>query len=160
MKTINNNIETFKLFASRFTYDPETGKFTNNSTGFSDYKPDTHGYIGLGSSNKGTRIDIQCHRLAWFIYYGEMPPSVVDHINGNRADNRISNLQLLSTRANVAKGYKANEGTSSQYTGVSWHKASNKWRAEIRINGKSKHLGIFNNQFLAACAYANAYANL
>ena len=74
----------------------------------------------------------------------------VDHIDENKLNNRIDNLQLLSNRENSSKGrfkYKK----SSQYTGV--YKLKNGWCAEIQINGKRNYLGYFQNEYDAHLAY-------
>lgn len=158
MRTIKNNLEVYKLFAERYTYDPSTGTFTHKVTGNSDRKPDSQGYISLCIYKKGM---IKGHRLAWFISYGEMPPTTVDHINEDKADNRLCNLQLLSQRQNTIKAIKAKGGTTSQYAGVCWKKDRNKWAASIfHPSGKLKHLGYFKNEFVAANAYANALNSL
>lgn len=77
---------------------------------------------------------------------------VVDHINDNKLDNRVENLQIVTTRFNA---YKTQGKYSSKYKGVSWDKKLNKWRAMISINGKLKHLGYFNCELLAYQAYEN-----
>lgn len=156
MKTIKNNIEVYKALASRFTVDPETGIFTNIRTGNSRRNPHKDGGLFIETHVNGKRVRLKAHRLAWFIYYGEMPPTLVDHINEDRADNRKCNLQLLSHRDNLVKSLRKKGGTSSQWTGVTWDKQASKWRAKVTIDGKSKYLGLFHNQFLAACAYQNA----
>jgi hypothetical protein len=162
MKTIKNNLEIYKLFASRYLYDPETGVFKNIRTGKSDYKPKPSGYIRLATTSKDKYFNLFGHRLAWFIHYGEMPPMVVDHINEDKTDNRISNLQLLSNRENLAKAIEAKGGTPSPCVGVTWSKASKKWRAKIKLpsNNKDKHLGYFDNEFVAANVAANALRSL
>lgn len=93
------------------------------------------------------------HQLVAMGFLGHIPcghESVVDHINNNSKDNRVENLQVITHRENVSKDIK---GCYSIYTGVSWHKNKNKWIAGIRINGKSKHLGYFENEYDAHLKY-------
>ena len=78
---------------------------------------------------------------------------VVDHINDNKLDNRVENLQILTQRKNA---FKTQGNYSSKYKGVSWFKTRNKWRSGISINGKYKHLGLFNCELSALLAYQNA----
>lgn len=77
---------------------------------------------------------------------------VVDHINNNPKDNRLENLQIITNRENLSKDKK---NKTSKYTGVCWHKSTNKWRAKISINGKSFWLGVFDTQEQAHEAYKN-----
>jgi len=82
---------------------------------------------------------------------------VVDHINDNKLDNRLDNLQVLTNRENC---YKTQGKYSSKYKGVCWHKLAEKWVAQIKINGKLKHLGYFVNEQEASQAYQNSLAML
>ena len=79
----------------------------------------------------------------------------IDHINENKTDNRIENLQLLTNRENCSKGYK-NKLTTSKYTGVSYYKRTDKWHARIYHQGIKIHLGFFDLEIDAAQAYKNA----
>jgi len=95
------------------------------------------------------------HKLVAIAFLGHKPDGtqkiVVDHINNIKYDNRIENLQLISQRLNSSKDAKG----TSKYTGVSWYKPLNKWVASIKINGKTKKLGYFENEYDAAKAYQN-----
>jgi hypothetical protein len=82
---------------------------------------------------------------------------VVDHINNDKLDNRVENLQLITQRENVSKDKK---NKTSNYTGVSWFKLRNKWRSAIRINGKTFYLGLFTDEYDAHLAYQNKLATL
>ena len=82
---------------------------------------------------------------------------VVDHIDNNKKNNKLYNLQLITQRENSSKDKK--KGTS-KYTGVFFAKGKNKWRAAITINGKQKHLGCFVNEKDAAQAYKNELKKL
>ena len=75
---------------------------------------------------------------------------VVDHIDNDKANNNLSNLQVISHRENSSKDIK---NCSSKYTGVYWNKKDNKWKVSIRINGRKKHLGMFNDELEAHKAY-------
>ena len=77
---------------------------------------------------------------------------VIDHINGDRLDNRLENLQLISQRLNTSKD---KQNKTSQYTGVCWNRFNNKWMSSIRINGEKKHLGYFINELEASNTYQN-----
>ena len=79
----------------------------------------------------------------------------VDHINGNKLDNRKGNLRYCTRSQNVGNtGLRRNN--KSGYKGVCFHKDTNKWRAGIKLNGKTKHLGLFNTTKEAAKAYNKA----
>jgi hypothetical protein len=77
----------------------------------------------------------------------------VDHINGNKLDNRRANLRITDSTGNNRNAGKRRTGTS-QYKGVRWHQGINKWFAEIAVaKGNRKHLGCFSNELDAARAY-------
>lgn len=86
----------------------------------------------------------RAHRIAWCLYYGEWPKGQVDHINGDRSDNRIANLRDVDALANARnRGIATNN--SSGVLGVIWHKATGKWYAFISVSRKTKSLGLFND---------------
>lgn len=75
---------------------------------------------------------------------------VINHIDFNKLNNRADNLEIVTSRVNCNKKHIK---SSSKYTGVYWNKNNNKWRSCIKINGKTKHLGCFINQYDAYLAY-------
>jgi hypothetical protein len=85
----------------------------------------------------------KAHRLIFLWHHGYLP-SEVDHINRDRADNRIENLRA-ATRLENAKNRKTNANSTSGVTGVYWQKNANKWRAMIQINKRLVCLGLFVN---------------
>jgi len=71
---------------------------------------------------------------------------VVDHINGNKLDNRKENLRITTYSKNGLNRHTVNRNNkSSGFCGVRWNKSSSKWQAYIRINYKSINLGFFKN---------------
>lgn len=77
------------------------------------------------------------HRVVWVLVHGEWPVEI-DHINGNRSDNRLTNLRNV-TRAENCKNIKSGKGSF----GVYQDKKTGRWYAQIRVNGKNKHLGTY-----------------
>lgn len=77
---------------------------------------------------------------------------ISDHINGNRLDNRRENLRFCTLSQNSMNRGMRNDNKSG-YKGVSYYRNNGKWRACIRINGKTKHLGYFPSIESAAVAY-------
>jgi|TARA_R110000824_G_scaffold21595_3_gene80516 hypothetical protein len=76
---------------------------------------------------------------------------VVDHIDNNKINDKLYNIQVITHRENLSKDKKG----TSKYTGVSWDKKANKWKSEIRINPKKKWLGYYKKEQEAAQAYQN-----
>ena len=111
------------------------------------------GYLVFNLCKEGKRKTFQVHVLVVMTFLGHISCGhklVVDHIDGNRLNNNLSNLQVITNRENCTKDKK---GGSSKYVGVYWSKAYNKWQAQISINGKSKRLGRFTNELDASEAY-------
>lgn len=76
----------------------------------------------------------------------------VDHINGNKLDNRRCNLRAVTPQQNCQNRKKA-AGRSSKYIGVTFHKVARKWQAHIRLDGHLKYIGLFDKEEDAAQAY-------
>ena len=107
-----------------------------------------------GSGYIVTRINgmsIKAHRIAFAIFHGRWPGEMVDHINGDKADNRIENLRE-ATRSQNLQNQRRRRG-SSRFKGVTWHSAANKWHAQIRLNKQNHRLGYFEDERKAAEAY-------
>ena len=96
------------------------------------------GYITIGI----TKRIYKAHRLAWLYVHGEWPRGLIDHINGNKADNRIANLRDVFADGNSQNVRKPNRRNKSGFMGVIWYQ--NKWRASMSVNGKSKWLGDYS----------------
>ena len=125
------------------------------------------GSIAGANANDGyiqVRLDkrsYKAHRLAWAIIYGEHPKYAIDHINGDRADNRICNLREAPgslNRENLKKA--AGNGTRSGLLGVVWSHQRRRWRASIATKGKRYYLGDFLDKYEAHEAYVQAKRRL
>ena len=76
----------------------------------------------------------------------------VDHIDGDGANNDVSNLRMATSKQNHRAHQRKPKGCSSQYRGVSWEKNCKKWRAQCMVDGKKKNLGSFDDEREAAIA--------
>lgn len=97
------------------------------------------------------------HRVAWFYETGSWPADMIDHINGDPADNRMENLREASRSQNMMNMALPPSNTSG-IKGVSYIKSSGKWEAYIGIDRRKIALGIFQNKDDAALARRAAEA--
>lgn len=95
------------------------------------------------------------HRLIWKMVYGK-EPDTIDHINGDKADNRISNLRNVSHTENLQRKRKARSDSTTGLLGVSFRRDCNKYQAKICRNGVTLHLGTFTTPEAAHAAYVAA----
>lgn len=96
-------------------------------------------------------VNVRAHRAAWALYYGQWPSDHVDHINGDRSDNRISNLTLVTNFENHRNTGKSKNNTTGA-NGVYWCKQTKKFRALIKVRYKSKCLGRYDTLIEAIAA--------
>ena len=141
-------------------YDPSTGIFTSRVR---RGKITIGARLGTWRTWRGHGVfvfaiggeEYRAHRLAWLYVNGEWPTEDIDHIDGDPSNNRISNLRQATDSQNLANARKPVTNTSGR-KGVSWHSKGQKWQAHIRIEGKSKYLGLFDDLDAAHAAYASA----
>lgn len=120
--------------------------FKNNGEKILKKVNDGYGYTVFGLCKNGISKNIRGHVLVAQAFLNHVPNKfvlVVDHIDGNPSNNNITNLQLISHRDNVSKGYK---NKSSKFRGVCWHKTHKRWIAS-GIN--NKFIGYFNSEIEA-----------
>lgn len=92
------------------------------------------------------RIDglfFKAHRVAWALFHGEFPKEAIDHIDGDKTNNRISNLRLANKQQNAAN-MQIRRSNLCGLKGVS--RARKRWRAAISIKGKNFNLGHFDTK--------------
>lgn len=150
---------TAAYLQSILDYDPKTGVFRWKVKLARANPGDVAGRI---NSNGYWRISIQrrdygAHRLAWLYVYGRLPERQLDHINGDRLDNRLANLREATHSQNM-QNLKRFRNNTSGYQGVRKHKG--KWQARICVDRHVHHLGSFRTAEDAAAAYAEAKARL
>lgn len=98
---------------------------------------------------------LNAHRVAWALHYGEWPQGDVDHKNLLRHDNRIENLRACTRRQNIAN-MNPTKANKSGFKGVSMRADTGKWTARIRAGGRYLALGCWDRAEDAAAAYAEA----
>lgn len=138
-----------------FRYDPETGNL------YWKVRPARNVFPGAiaGARTSGGYIttkllgrEVKAHRLAWLMTHGSWPENLVDHINGDRSDNRIVNLRQATHAQNM-------QNVSSR-KGVHWRPNQRTWIASITVGGKRHYLGKFSDRAMAETAYREAKARL
>ena len=97
------------------------------------------------------------HVAMFALVHGVWPSGQIDHIDGNRTNNRISNLRDVSASDNQRNQSRRSTNRSG-FTGVHWHAQSKSWRAQIRHDGRTVSLGCFKT--ISEAARARAKANV
>jgi hypothetical protein len=160
---MKHSIHTPQELAEKLDYNPDTGELTwkklRDSTriGQKAKALDVAGYIQVnisGNVYKG-------HRVAWAIHYGRWPVGMIDHINGQRSDNRIENLRECDHQTNCQNMRNGSCKNSTGFLGVYIEHAypeghPKRYRAKIQINRKQIHLGGHATPQLAHEAYVQA----
>ncbi|MCE5182491.1 MAG: HNH endonuclease [Betaproteobacteria bacterium] len=143
------------LVRKALRYDPDTGLFTwvstrgNSKAGtVAGYVVPRAGYIKIGFEDRL----FFAHRLAWLFSYDQWPDHFIDHKNGIRTDNRISNLR----RASIADNNRNRRPEGRCRKGVTQHKHTGRFHALIAAEGKRHFLGSFATEAEAYAAYCEA----
>lgn len=125
-----------------YTYDQITGEIFGVKK-----KPikrkDSGGYIFINTKNPD--FNLFAHHFAWYMTYGNVDYEQIDHINGDRSDNRIENLRTVTNQENAFNRRKAK--------GYSWNKKHKKYHPRIKLNGITYNLGYFDTAHEARQAY-------
>lgn len=141
-----------------FLYDKSDGVFFRHSSnrgrgkvGIISGPINSTGYLTIRIDG----INYLAHRLAFLYVNGEFPENHVDHINGDRLDNKFSNLRF-ATHSENRQNSKLSSHSTTMLKGVTFHKRVGKYQARIGVNGKRLHLGYFDTKELAYNAYCKS----
>ena len=122
------------------------------------------GYRQATLQKNGKRETFYVHQLVAIYFLGHIPNGsqlVVDHVDGDKANNSVENLQIVTQRQNTSichRNYR--NSLSSKFVGVYYHKQTNKWRASIYFNSKRISLGYYSIEKDASDAYQKALIEL
>lgn len=123
---------------------------------------DGRGYYTVGLSKDSKRKTNSVHILigvTFLNYKIDLGKIVLDHIDNDKLNNNVNNLQIISVRENTSKD-KDKTKTSSKYIGVGYEKSRNKWVARAVYNKKLKNIGRFKTEKEAKIAYDNFVKNI
>lgn len=114
------------------------------------------GYRRVEVTMCGKTYSVATHRIIWEMFKGPIPNGAqIDHVDGDRSNNRIENLRLADSKQN-AWNRGLSKANTSGFKGVSFEKKTGKWIAQIRTNGIAGKIGRFNTKEEAAEAYRKA----
>jgi hypothetical protein len=122
----------------------------------------SNGYYQIGIRKNGITKVFPVHQLIMMSFYNYTPNGmkyVIDHISGDKLDNRLENLKQVNNRENTVKG-NTTKGRSSKYVGVHWHKKNQCWVTQIMLNSRPNYLGSFKTELEAHEAYQNKLKNI
>lgn len=147
---------TAQALRSSYSYDPSTGSLTRIDGQRPGYRV---GYIagnGYRTVTYRHKTFLE-HRLIWCIVTGRWPDGQIDHINGNRQDNRLANLRDVTAQVNCTNQHKARKNNGTRHLGVT-ATASGRYMARMFIAGKRHYLGLHDTPQAAQQAYREAKA--
>jgi hypothetical protein len=145
---------TLELVNEYLTYDAETGNL---------YQRKKRPHIQVGSlagclRHTGYRyIELKgrkypAHHIVWLLETGEVPTKFLDHIDGEKSNNHISNLREVTNKQNTENRGKQRNNTTG-YKGVTYNKRLNKYIAQIQHNSKQMHIGVYSTAYEAHISY-------
>lgn len=140
-------LRTFEDADAFFSYNAETGKLCWKVDRSFNIKAgvelasvvNSEGYLHVKLQGRTYKQ----HRGAWLLVHKSWPEFEIDHINHNRSDNRLVNLRVATRIENSRNNARSKKNTTG-VTGVCRHNQMGKWRAQIRVDGAQKHLGLFD----------------
>ncbi len=146
-----------RIVSDGLLYDPAVGVFIwltpkcyRMKVGDIAGSRDAYGYRKIKWLGKS----VFAHRLAWFLVFGEWPSEQIDHVNGDKSDNRLENLREATRAQNAANRAGWRDGLKGAAP------CKDRWSAGIKVGGRRKHLGCFATELEAHEAYVQAAASV
>lgn len=176
----DSHLPSIELLRQLLRYEPETGKLFwlvrpasmfvggpypsgRRATSWNNRLAGREAFTGIGSHGyrEGSIYNKKylAHRIVWALHYGAHPPRHIDHVNGDKHDNRISNLRDVDVSLNQRNARGKSNNTSGA-TGVNWRPDKDKWRARLMANYKETTIGHFETFEEAVAARAAAASGL
>jgi|TARA_R110000782_G_C14477476_1_gene375536 hypothetical protein len=135
-----------QLIEDSLTYDPDTGLFKWLDTegcfnhrkslvwfrGYTLFK----GYLGIKINGK----QYLAHRIAWYLMKGEMPTNLIDHIDRNKVNNKLTNLRSVTNRENILNSFRSDNAKNVSKT------PGGRWQSHVSYNGKREYFGTFDTE--------------
>lgn len=138
---------------SLYDYNPDAGqlisKLYNRPVGWKH-----NGYLVVNLCHQGKDRKFKVHQLIWMYVHGRWPDQMIDHIDGNRLNNKLSNLREVTAKQNRQNLNKVT--SNSGYMGVHWCKIRKKYISSIGANKKVIYLGAFDDPEKAHLEYCLA----
>lgn len=150
-----NNVPSLAYLKTILIYNKKTGSFMYSKSAHPRWqgKPAgmtcAHGYRRITINKRTMKVS----NIVWLFETGTWPTLIVDHKDRNRQNDIFSNLRLATVLQNTVNANKRKDNTSG-YKGVSFHKQTKKWTANIRINNRPVYLGTFDSAKKAHSVYA------
>jgi hypothetical protein len=107
------------------------------------------GYRFLSIRFSGVRYNINASHLSFYKHFRVLPVLPIDHIDGNKDNNRISNIREVSISQNMLNRPKINKSSSSKYVGVHWNKKYKIWKSSIQYKGVYYYCGKYRTEIEA-----------
>lgn len=150
---------TARRLRELFTYSEDSGVFSRRVA--KDGRFHIGQQVGTRKDNGYLHFSIDgrkymAHRLAWLYVHGEWPVGDIDHIDGNRANNRIGNLRAVSRAVNLQNLRAPKSHNKSTGLLGAYRHESGRFTSRIKVSGRDKYLGLFDTAEQAHAAYLAA----
>lgn len=148
---------TVERLRELLTYEPDAGVlrwrvgYGNAFAGFVAGARTWAGYMAVGIDGEKFRA----HRVAWALAHGAWPTQTIDHLDGDRCNNKLINLREVSQAVNMQNIRKPTARNTSGYLGVHWSVKHGGWMASLTVSGKSKRRGPYKTPERAFDAYVD-----
>ena len=140
-----------------FAYTPENGLLLWNIDTCKTKTGDVAGGLSNGYIQvKYKQRKYMVHRIIWCYVHGDWPKQMIDHIDGDRSNNRIENLRDVSNAKNQYNRHRLNKNNSTGHMGIIYRKRGDAYIVQITVLGAKKYIGYYKTLFDAIVARQSA----